>query len=77
MKTEKTVNVHPCHCEFKGNVGGFTLTFYDRAGDRREVHYVIHFEFWWIKYLARSLWEAVSYRQNEVAEAERAMKREP
>ncbi len=72
----KTINVNPFHCEFRANNGGFTLTFFDRTEGGTELRYVVHFEFWWTRYLARHLWEAIAYRRNEVKSAEESMTRE-
>lgn len=73
---KKTVNIHPHHCEFRGNNGGFTLTFFDRTEGGTELHYVLHFDFWWVKFLAAHLWSAIKYRRSDVAKAEDSMKEE-
>lgn len=71
---KRTVNVRPFHCEFAGNTSGFTLTFFDRTESGQERRFVLHFDFWWVRFLAGNLWQAIQYRRSAVVEAEIAMK---
>ena len=67
-KKDVVINIKPFHIELK-NVrdNSFELWFYDNIGtdcSRRKI-VKIHFESWWIKYIARLLWKVQKAKQKE------------
>lgn len=70
---DKTINLRPYHCEIKPNNHGFTLEWWCGTEGGKRVKVVLKCEFWWISYLARDLWKAIAYRQNEVNAAKKSM----
>lgn len=73
--SEKTINLHPYHCEQEGTSSGFVLSMYGRTEGGNTVKVRLHFDFWWVGFLARELWKAIAYRRTEVARAESEMEK--
>ena len=71
--TDKTINLHPYHCEFKPDGDGFVLEFLCGTNCERRIKARIHFRFWWVGFLARELWKAIRTREQEVESAKKAM----
>lgn len=62
MKTKRLHLKDPYNVEVRVYSMGFDLIFSD--WDKGEV--VIHFEPWWVRYLAATLWKVVRYQESEV-----------
>jgi hypothetical protein len=74
MSEKRVVNVRPNHCELHNSDAGFSLEFFGRTGSGDvDTRYVIHFEFWWLEYLARHLWKAIAHRQGVIDAAKNSM----
>lgn len=73
MSDKRTINVRPNHCELHNNDSGFSLEFFDSTDRGVSLRYVIHFDFWWLEYLARHLWDAINHRQQKIDAAKNAM----
>ncbi len=75
MKKEKVINIRGVQdVKIKTYDKGFTLDFW--ATDRNKNKYTvkIHFECWWVRILAKLLWESVKYQQAGVDRQSSALK---
>ena len=70
---DKTMNLRPFHCEQEATAAGFVLVVFAATEGGKRVKVRLHFDFWWVRFLARELWKAIQRRQQEVSEAEKAM----
>lgn len=69
------INVHPFNCEVKTTSNGFILKFVcpiKGTFTRRKI-VNLHFENWWLKYIAKQLWRVIKKRRADVEELERGM----
>lgn len=73
----KTINVTPYHCDVVNDHAGFSLVFWCNTPGDAKVKVKLKFEFWWLTFLARHLWEAIAHRQKKLDEASNAMTRKP
>jgi len=73
MSDHKTMNLRPYHGEWKPDEDGFRLDFHCKTDGGKTVVVKLHFRFWWIGFLAREIWKAINYREEEVATAKKAM----
>ena len=66
---ERTRNFKPYNCEMRGFDGGFEWTFMALSDDRKtEYNIKLHFDRWWLIYLARDLRKALEREEDIVAE---------
>lgn len=69
----RTINIKPYHCEVSCGSTGFVWSFYQSGKVIR-----IHFEYWWVAFLARNLWNCVKKQEAMAAYSRAAMtKAEP
>ncbi len=75
VKKDTIINIKPYNAEVVVTREGFTLVFTaGMAGDSsRRKKVKVHFEDWWLKYLAKLLWKVIQRRRSDVAQLEESM----
>lgn len=68
----RTLNVKPFHVETSCSTSGFVLKFF--CDDDKVVK--LHFDYWWIGYIAEALWKCIHHQDGIVESNRRAMKRD-
>jgi hypothetical protein len=73
MKKQKTINIKKIYnLETSFTTRGFVLQFHNESYKVR-----LHFDLWWITYIARDLWKIINRKKTELVEIERNMKEQP
>lgn len=67
MKTINIKDIYNSEVSFTAN--GFILEFWN---DKYKVR--LHFDFWWVTYIARNLWKIINSRKSALNEMEKNMK---
>ena len=78
MKDQHVMNFKPYDAELVSSRNGFILQFDAPIGDNYSRRYKIrlHFDDWWLKYIARLLWRVIQKRRKELENLEEGMQEE-
>lgn len=67
-KRNRVTNITPADCEIKVRAEGFELWFYSPINGKYSPCAItkIHFQSWWLSYLARLLWKVIHKRKEDI-----------